>query len=144
MLTTNQKGAAAETAIAHEAIKLGLGVWLPLADEPCDLILDLRPRLLRVQCKWARREGNVVSIRTRRCRRGREGLIHRQYGAEEIDAIGAYCPDTDACYLLPHELSVNRAGVLLRLERTRNNQHTGIRWARDFEFRATLARILGP
>jgi hypothetical protein len=27
MLTTNQKGAAAETAIAHEAIKLGIGVY---------------------------------------------------------------------------------------------------------------------
>src|SRR3954470_17527611 len=51
MLTTNQKGAVAETAIAHEAIKLGIGVYRPVADERADLILDLRPRLLRVQCK---------------------------------------------------------------------------------------------
>jgi hypothetical protein len=27
VLTTNQKGAIAETAIAHEAIKLGIGVY---------------------------------------------------------------------------------------------------------------------
>jgi hypothetical protein len=71
-------------------------------------------------------------------------LIHRQYGAEEIDAIGAYCPETDTCYLLPHELSVNRAGVLLRLEPTRNNQQNGVRWARDYEFGATLTSLLGP
>jgi hypothetical protein len=31
MLTTNQKGAIAETAIAHEAVKLGIGVYRPLA-----------------------------------------------------------------------------------------------------------------
>jgi hypothetical protein len=51
MLTTNQKGAIAEMAVANAAVRHGLGVWLPLADEPCDLVLDLRPQLLRVQCK---------------------------------------------------------------------------------------------
>jgi hypothetical protein len=144
MLTTNQKGAIAEMAVANAAVRHGLGVWLPLADEPCDLILDLRPQLLRVQCRWAVRCGNVVEIRTRRCRRGREGLIHRQYSSDEIDVIGAFCADTDTCYLLPQELSVNRAGVRLRLEAAKNNQQSGIRWARDYEFEATLARILGP
>jgi len=51
MLTTNQKGAVAETAIAHEAIKLGIGVYRPLCDERYDLIFDLGPTLVRVQCK---------------------------------------------------------------------------------------------
>src|SRR5947207_699249 len=138
MLTTNQKGAIAETAIAHEAIKLGIGVWLPLADEPYDLILDLRPRLLRVQCKWAGRRGDVVQIPTRRCRRSREGLLQRSYGPHEIDVIAAYCPDTDLCYVLPHELSVNRKGVYLRLEPCKSNQMRRILWARDYEFQATL------
>ena len=46
MLTTDQKDAIAESAIAHEAIKLGIGVFKPLSDgERYDLILDLRPRL---------------------------------------------------------------------------------------------------
>ena len=57
MLTTDQKGAIAEQAIAWEAIRRGLGVSLPIGDERYDLILDLRPRLLRVQCKWASRIG---------------------------------------------------------------------------------------
>lgn len=101
MLTTNDKGSIAEMALARVAIEHGLGVWLPLVDEPSDLLLDTRPRLLRVQCKWACRTRDVISIWTRRCRRGRHGHIHRQYGP---------------C----------------------------IRWARDYEFGATLARILGP
>ena len=56
MLTTNQKGALAETAIAHEAIKLGIGVYRPLGDERCDLIFDLRPRLMRVHANGRRAE----------------------------------------------------------------------------------------
>src|SRR5438552_1646395 len=67
MLTTNQKGLVAETAIVHECVKLGIGVARPLDDAPYDLILDLGPKLLRVQCKWAVRQGGVVVIRTGRC-----------------------------------------------------------------------------
>jgi hypothetical protein len=59
MLTTNQKGAVAETAIALAALELGIGVYRPLADERYDLILDLRPKLLRVQCKWAARPATL-------------------------------------------------------------------------------------
>ncbi|HVH52415.1 MAG TPA: group I intron-associated PD-(D/E)XK endonuclease [Gaiellaceae bacterium] len=144
MLTTNQKGAIAEAAIAAEAIGLGIGVYKPVADERSDFIFDLHPRLIRVQCKWAVRQGDVVVIRTRRCRRARAGLVHRSYTAEEIDVIAAYCEDTGDCYLLPPELSVDRVAVQLRLEPPRNNQVRGIKWARDYELRATLGRLLGP
>src|SRR5437588_11993735 len=52
-MTPNQKGAIAEAAIAWQATKLGIGVLKPLGEgERYDLVLDLRPRLLRVQCKW--------------------------------------------------------------------------------------------
>jgi PD-(D/E)XK nuclease superfamily protein len=46
VLTTDQKGAAAEAAIAFAAIELGIGVSRPLGDERYDLIFDLRPRLV--------------------------------------------------------------------------------------------------
>jgi PD-(D/E)XK endonuclease len=144
MLTTNQKGVLAEAAITLEAAKLGVGIVLPVGDERYDLILDVRPTLLRVQCKWAVRRGDVVVVRTRTCRRGREGLIHRSYGAGEIDLIAAYCAEADSCYLLPPELSCGRAAVQLRLCATRNNQQQGIHWARDFAFAATLERLYGP
>jgi hypothetical protein len=144
VLTTNQKGLIAEQAVIYECVKLGIGVARPLNDERYDLILDLGPELRRVQCKWSVRCGDVIVIRTRRCRRGREGLIHRSYAPDEIDAIAAFCPETARCYLLPHELSVGRAAVQLRLGPTKNNQAAGIRWARDYEFGATLGPLLGP
>jgi hypothetical protein len=144
MLTTDQKGVLAEVKIAAIAVESGVGVFLPLGDERYDLILDLHPTLLRVQCKWAVRHGEVVTIRCRRCRRGRDGLIHRGYKPGEIDAIAAYCSELDQAYLLPLEMSVNRAAVQLRLSPCRNNQSRRINWARDFELGATLARLQGP
>jgi hypothetical protein len=144
VLTTNQKGLVAEQAVILECVRLGITVAKPLDDERYDLIVDLGTSMLRLQCKWAVSDGDVVSIRTRRCRRGREGFIHRGYEPNEIDAIAAFCAATRACYLLPHELSVNRAAVQLRLGPTKNNQAVGVRWARDYEFGATLRALQGP
>ena len=54
LLTTDQKGAIAETAVTHAAIKLGVNVYKPVMEGGrYDMILDLPSRLLRVQCKWA-------------------------------------------------------------------------------------------
>ena len=144
VLTTNQKGLIAENAVIRDCILLGVSVARPLDDERYDLILDLGSQLFRVQCKYARRIGNVVVVRCRRCRRGASGFIHRRYAPGEIDAIAAFCPDTESCYLLPYEISVSQAAVYLRLDRTLNNQVTGIRWAKDYEFAARLEALQGP
>src|SRR3954451_13917824 len=112
----------------------GAGVSRPLDDERYDLILDLRLRLLRVQCKWANRVGDVVTARLYTSRRDATGLVNRRYIAGEFDAFALYCPDVDRCYLLAAEAVVAFRQVHLRLAPCRNNQSLGIRWARDYEF----------
>src|ERR1700722_3786745 len=63
-LTPSQKGAAAEAAITAAVIQLGLTVLRPLCEgRRYDLIVDLEPALLRVQCKLARQASGVLSIR---------------------------------------------------------------------------------
>ena len=74
----------------------------------------------------------------------RSGLIHRRYEPDEIDAVAGYCAETGRCYLLPHEMSVRRAAVQLRLAPCLNNQRVGVHWARDYEFRATIEKLRGP
>ena len=60
VLTTNQKGVAAEQAIVFEAaIELGVGVFAPLDDERYDLVLDLRPRCSA--CSANGRSGSATS-----------------------------------------------------------------------------------
>ena len=144
MLTTNQKGAIAETAITHEAIKIGIGVYRPLGDERCDLIFDLRPRLVRVQCKWAARRGDVIVVPLYSARRAADGLRRTYYSADEIDAFAAYAPDTGRCYFAEFAEITSLQALHLRLEPAKNNQAKGVRWASEYEFGATLSSLLGP
>ena len=139
MLTSDQKGAVAETAIIHAATRLGISVYTPVAEGGrYDMIFELGSRLVRVQCKWAPRHDDVVVLRCYRARRNRQGLIRRIYLEGEIDAFAAYCADVDRCYFLPYELFAGRTQVHLRLGPCRNNQRNGVNWARDYEFAATL------
>jgi PD-(D/E)XK endonuclease len=139
MLTTDQKGAIAEMAIAWEATKQGIEVYRPISEGGrYDMIFRLGGDLARVQCKWAPRRGDAILVRCFSCRRAREGIRRRLYSATEIDAIAAYCPDNGRCYYLPISWIGGRRQILLRLAPTQNNQRLGIHWAEDFEFAATL------
>jgi hypothetical protein len=138
MLTTDQKGAIAETAITLAAIKLGIGVSRPIGDERYDLIFDLNERLLRVQCKWASRYGEVIIVRCYSNRRTAEGLVRRVYRENEIDAFAAYCAELDRCYFLPLRIMPPGGTVQLRLNKPRNNQQLGVREAEKYEFLARL------
>jgi hypothetical protein len=144
-MTPDQKGSIAEIAVMNAAAKLGVGVLKPLTDgERYDVVLDLRPRLVRVQCKWAVRAGDVVIVNCRTCRRSRDGYVRRNYSANEVDAVAAYCLELDRCYLLPIENLAGRPSIRLRLAPARNNQSIGINWAANFEFEATLRKLVGP
>ena len=140
MLTTDQKGAIAEAAVACEATKLGIEVYRPISEGGrFDMIFLLGEELVRVQCKWAPRLRNAILVRCYSCRRAREGLRKRVYAANEIDAFAAYCPDNERCYYIPFASVTARTQILLRLAPTQNNQRLGVHWAEDFEFAATLA-----
>ena len=139
VLTTDQKGSIAEAEIVCAAAKLGVGVTKPLTDgERYDLVFDLRPRLVRVQCKWASRKGEVVIIRCYSSRRRGSGFHKRAYSREDVDFIAAYCADLDCCYLLAMDVFDRRSHVQLRLASTLNNQKLGINWAEGFDFEATI------
>jgi hypothetical protein len=145
VLTTDQKGAIAELAIARIAAELGVGVFKPLTDgERYDLIFDFRPRLVRVQCKWARVTGDVLIVRCRSCRRARDGMLHRRYTPDEVDAIAAYSPELRRGFYVPIDVVDGRGDLQLRLAPTRNHQRLGVTWADDFDLEARLVSLLGP
>ena len=143
MLTTNQKGAIAETAIAHEAIKLGIEVYRPVVEGGrFDLIFAFEDAsLARVQCKYAPIYRGVIIVRCESSRRTADGFRRRSYTADEIDALAAYCPQLETCYFLPIEFFEGRSHISLRLGPTRNSQRAGVNWAASYEFAATLGRV---
>ena len=140
MITTNQRGAIAECAITAEAIRLGVGVFRAVADERYDFVLDIGACLLRVQCKTAALNGDVLVIRCYSCRRTAGGMLKRSYTSDEIDAVAAYCDELDRCFLIPIHRVDALSTIQLRLVRAKNNQARRINWAKDFEFADTLSR----
>lgn len=140
-MTTDQKGAIAELAIQLAATRIGIDVYRPVAEGGrYDLVFDLGHRLWRVQCKWASRHDDVITVRCYSARRTRDGLSRRLYTADEVDAFAAYCAELDRCFWLPYDRFPNQSQVFLRLAESRNNQRRRINWADDFDFAATIGQ----
>jgi hypothetical protein len=134
---TTWKGAIAEAAITAAAVELGFVVLRPLVEgRRYDLVIDTGPRLLRVQCKWARKKGDVVVVDTSTRRLTPRGYVSTTYAADEIEGIAAYCQELKRCYYLPIEVAAGRRGFHLRLAPAANHQKLAINWARQYEFGA--------
>jgi hypothetical protein len=141
-LTPSQKGAAAEAAITSAVIQLGLTVLRPLCEgRRYDLIVDLEPTLLRVQCKLVRRRGGVLMVRLETSRHTPRGYVFTSYSATEIDAVVVYSPELNRSFLLPIDEVAGKRAVHLRLEPARNRQAKGIKWAEHHSLERMIARL---
>jgi hypothetical protein len=136
-LTPTQKGNVAEAKIACAAIELGIGVLKPVQEGlRYDLLFDFHPELARVQCKTARRQGDVLVVNLTSSWLSPRGYVRSSYTADEIDAVAAYAHDLDRCFYLPAALVADRRAIQLRLAPARNGQRAAIRWASTFDLGA--------
>jgi PD-(D/E)XK nuclease superfamily protein len=131
-LTPTEKGAIAEAKIHAAAVEAGIVVARPLTEgRRYDLIFDVGSKLLRVQCKWAPRQGDVIVLRTITSRYTPSGYVRTTYAATEVDGVAAYCPELDDCFYIPIADLAGRAVAHLRLAPARNGQQAGVTMARD-------------
>jgi prevent-host-death family protein len=138
----NHKGAVAEAKIAAAAIELGVAVLKPLSEHGrYDLVFDLGHRLLRVQCKWAKRKGDVVAIQVGGNYLSPRGYVRSTYAPDEVDAIAAYCGDLGECYLLPIELVTGQYTLHMRLAAPKNGQRAALHWATDHQLSGAIAQL---
>jgi prevent-host-death family protein len=145
VLSTNRKGAIAETAIAAAATALDIPVLRPIVEHSrYDLAFEIGERILRVQCKWGAlsEDGAVIKVSLRSSWCTPTGYEHRSYQPDEIDLVAVYCGELDRCYLLPHELAVGRSGIWLRLAPPKNGQRASLNRAVDFEFPGAVAQLV--
>lgn len=135
---TNHKGNVAELAIALEAARHGLSVFVPMTEhERYDLILGVRGRLLRVQCKWGNCDGETIKVNlTSTYHSPTRGYVRQTYGADEIDAVAVYCERLERCFLLPIEVIAGRPAFTLRVSPARNNQTAAVNFASAYELGA--------
>ncbi len=142
-MNPNQRGAIAEAAIAYEAVRAGLDVFKPCSEHSrCDLIFGVGSRLLRVQCKTARRSGEVLSIGLVVCRHTPGGYVRTTYSATEIDLVAAHCHELGRSYLLPFDVvAAGKTSIHLRLSPPKNGQRAAIHYAAQYEFPGAVAQL---
>jgi hypothetical protein len=129
--------------VIREAVKHGIEVYRPLVEGGrCDLILGFGAALVRVQCKWAVRRGDVVSAHLQSSHRiTGGGHLRRAYTAEDVDVIAAYCAELDQCYFLPITLVAGQFHIHLRLAPARNNQRARLKWAAQYRDIGAIAQL---
>ncbi len=138
----NEKGNIAEAAIASAAVQLGVPVLRPQFEHGrYDLVFEVKDRFLRIQCKWAPREGDVIIVRLCGHRITTRGSVRTTYSADEIDAVVAYCQDLDECFWLPIDLVAGMRGIQLRLTAPMNGQRASINWADDYLLSGAIAQL---
>ena len=143
MCDSNHKGNAAELAIAKEAARLGIDVLKPLTEHGrYDLALDVQGTIIRIQCKWGRRAGDVIQVRISSSYHSpTKGYVKATYDAKEVDAIGVYCESLDRCYLLPIARVAGQTMVNLRIGPAQTSQRAALPWATQCEFPGAVAQL---
>jgi hypothetical protein len=132
LVTPSQIGARSEAAVASALVRAGKTVYVPAFGAPTrvDLIVEGFGRLSRIQCKTARVKAGVLVFHT--C--SNTGAERKSY-IGQIDEFGVYAPELDLVYVVPVEEAPSMV-CSLRLQATKNNQVSCIRWASDY--------LLGP
>lgn len=145
VLSTNRKGAIAETAIAAAATKLGISVLRPIVEHGrYDLAFEIGDRILRVQCKWGGLDDARAVIKVQlqgSWLSSTAGYVRSSYSEDEIDLLAVYCGELDRCYLLPSALVAERRAIYLRLSPPLNGQRACINSAEDFLLPGAVAQL---
>jgi hypothetical protein len=112
----------------------GFALLVPFGENTrYDLVIDDGRRLSRVQCKTGRLRNGVVRFKacSVSAHHRRPATIRDYLG--QIDLFAVYCPETNGVYLIPIDEAPLRTSGSLRVDPTRNNQRSGVRFAADYE-----------
>ncbi len=127
------EGAIAATKTELRALELGYIPSNPIVDSRYDLIIDNRTRLLRVQIKYADGipSSSSGAIVVKLAYENRQKKVYT-YSACEVDALIVYLPQIDKlCFFLP-EIFEGKRNLNIRIKSAKNNQKTGVIYAKDY------------
>lgn len=127
---TDKIGTRTEAVVLSELAKAGYIVLVPFGVARYDLAFDSPDGIKTVQCKTGRLRKGIIVFNA--CSQDRDSNVRAHYRGQ-ADYFGVWCPDIpDEAFLVP----VSVVGIdrgWLRVEETRNNQASGVRWAREFK-----------
>ena len=138
---SNSIGNIGETSAIFQFTKRNIPVSVPFGQNtPYDLIVQIRGKLYKIQCKTAQYccDDKMIFYITRT--NGFTGL-HTLYNDNEIDFFYLYCIENGYCGLIDIS-EASTYSIRLRLTKTRNNQSHNIKYAKDYDLDIQLQKIL--
>jgi hypothetical protein len=131
MAIKKAQGDLGEAMIMAEVMKRGYKVALPVGEDwRYDMIVLRKGKLERIQCKFTKSKGDIVTVRCRSLNNWNE----IRYCDKDIDWLAVYDQTTDQCYFINASMlgKLGRATISLRLTPTKNKQKKLILWAKDY------------
>ncbi|HEX8499572.1 MAG TPA: group I intron-associated PD-(D/E)XK endonuclease [Pyrinomonadaceae bacterium] len=125
-----ERGNGSEGIVLSAYVNEGFVVSVPFGTGASyDPVVDAGHGLFRIQIKTAWLNNGCVLYKSQRRQPGM-GLTRRPYRSGEVDFFAAYCPATQAIYVVPG----GNHGVegRLRLNPVRNGQSKFVKWAADY------------
>lgn len=139
-MNTKTKGIITETETKLFFQKLGYTVSTPEGDNArYDLIIDIDGKLLRIQCKTAKKsaDGKSFEVDGTNTRYHDGRYIKVFYDASEIEYFATTLDGK--CYLLPVDMIHRR--TVLRLMPSDSGQWRRSNWAQDYEIEKVINQI---
>ena len=125
-----ERGNGSEGIVLSAYVNAGYIVSIPFGTGASyDLVVDAGQRLFKIQIKTAWLSNGCVLYKSQRRQPGM-ALTRRPYKNGEADFFAAYCPATQAIYVVPAENHGNEGR--LRLNPARNGQSKLVRRAADY------------
>ena len=135
-MNTNLKGTLTELKCKIYFLELGYMVSTPESPARYDFILDTGNKLLKIQVKTSRTDGEKITFETCSSHITRDGMSRRSY-KEEIDYFCTWFENE--CYLIPVEECGSREKSL-RIVPAKNGQVKNIYFAKNYIAKEVLCK----
>ena len=137
MMAPKRIGDVTQSYFLARCLEVGWAVSVPLGDcSRYDCILDRKNGLERIQIKTGRIRNGAITFSSCSSTYHVPGGCNTKHKHQpyygEIDNFGIYCPETRKCYIVPVDCVGRREGSL-RVELSKNGQHRGVKFAKDYE-----------
>lgn len=129
LLSKKSKGDVAELAIATKLQELGFVISFPFSENArYDIVAEKEGEFHRIQAKYSTPKKGALRVNGY----SSNNWSVKHYSPQEVDVFGVFNPESSKVYFIPAK-DMNRTGMNLRIEKTKNNQGKLTHNASDFE-----------
>lgn len=129
---TKDKGDIGTGKVIADLLTKGIQICLPLSEHlPFDLVgVKEDGTLIKISVKYRTLVKGRIFVSLSHSYSDSKGVHTKEVNKNMIDIIAIYCPDTDRVYYVnPVDF---KKSILLRIEKTKNNQLKGINIAENY------------